>query len=273
MFRRTALVIMITLWMAMAAVPRPAACAVAAEEEGPRLLAVLPAQGELAGRDAVVAMSFDRPMDTESLKSACRFEPPVDFRVSGESECLMVPVSLLEGGREYFFYLEPGIASDMQGRTCKEGMVLAFSTRDDHMVMEVPAMSFYGEVVEGATPEGVAALTGFGVGHYPGAGRPGSGNFVLMAHSSGQIDFPFNALNGLREGDEFMIEYGGRSYAYLLEDGLVIRDDELWILDPTPFAVMTIFICCAEDGKPSPTFHPPYRYVVRADLAGTGPGI
>jgi LPXTG-site transpeptidase (sortase) family protein len=206
-------------------------------------------------------------MDIESLQRAVTFNPPVDFQVSGESECLVVPVTLLEGGTSYTFRLESGGAADLQGRPYMQGLELTFSTRDDVMVMLVPALSFHDEVVEGSTPQGVATLTGFGVGHYPGAGRPGSGNFVLMAHSSGQVDFPFNAMNHMQEGDLFIVEYGGRSYRYALQEGLVIKDTELWILDPTPSPILTIFICCAEDGNPSPTFHPPYRYVVRAALS------
>ena len=46
-----------------------------------------------------------------------------------------------------------------------------------------------------------------------------------------------------------------------------VMGDEFWILDPTPSPILTLFICCAEDGNPSPTFHPPYRYVVRATLS------
>ena len=267
MFKKTALLLLILLCLVTAAAPQVGAYAVAASEEGPRLRSFLPVQGGLAGRDAAVALSFDRPMATESLEEAVSFNPPLDFQVSGESECLVVPVTLLEGGMTYTFRLEPGRATDLQGRPFEQGLELVFSTRDDVMVIEVPALSFYGEVVEGSSPQGVATLTGFGVGHYSGAGRPGSGNFVLMAHSSGQIDFPFNALNRIQEGDLFIIEYGGRRYQYALAEGRVIQDTELWILDPTPSPVMTLFICCAEDGNPSPTFHPPYRYVVRATLS------
>jgi len=267
MFKRITPVLLILLWLVAAVAPQVGAYAAAAGEEGPRLLAFLPAQGGQVGRDAVVALSFDRPMDTESLEEAASFNPPVDFQVSGESECLIVPVSLLEGGMGYTFRLEPGSATDLQGRPYAQGLELAFSTRDDGMVMEVPSLSFHGEVVEGSSPQSVATLTGFGVGHYPGAGRPGSGNFVLMAHSSGQVAFPFNALNRMQKGDRFIIDYGGREYQYALEEGLVIHDDEFWILDPTPSPILTLFICCAEDGNPSPTFHPPYRYIVRATLS------
>jgi len=271
MTKKTRLLPLIALCLTAAFALQAGALGVPAADEGPRLLASLPAQGELVGRDIAVILSFDRPVDKGSIKEACSFHPTVDFRVSGESECLIVPVNLLEGGTEYTFRLEPGRVTDLEGKTFARGLELTFSTRDDGMSIGVPALSFSGEIVEGSTPQGVAALTGFGIGHYPKTGRPGGGNLVLMAHSSGRIDFPFNTLSLVEAGDLFIVEYGGRKYVYSLRKGLVIRDNELWILDPTPSPLLTLFVCCAEDGRPSPTFHPPYRYVVRASLIETDP--
>ncbi len=113
----------------------------------------------------------------------------------------------------------------------------------------------------------MANQIGFGVGQYPGTGRPGSGNLVFMAHASGQIPFPFNRLQELEAGDEISIDYGGRKYLYRWKEGLVVPETAMWIVDPKPYPLITFFVCCAADGKPSPTFHPPYRYVVHAPLS------
>jgi LPXTG-site transpeptidase (sortase) family protein len=239
---------------------------------GPRLLGVSPAPAGVAGRDAVVALSFDRPMDLESLSDAVCFEPPLSFRVSGEAECLVVPVNLLQPGTQYSFHLGPGRARDLEGRPFDKELDVAFSTRGDGMILEIPAMSYSGPIIEGKDPQGVTSIIGFGAGHYPGTGRPGCGNLVLMAHASGQIEFPFNRLRELSKGDEMKVEYGGRTYVYGWGEGLVVPDTAVWILDHTPYAELTVFVCCAADGKPSPTFHPPYRYVVRAPLNGVSPG-
>ena len=102
-------------------------------------------------------------------------------------------------------------------------------------------------------------------------GRPGRGNFVIMAHASGQIEFPFNSLFDLGEGDAIILTYGGRDYVYAWSHDRVVRDTEMWIVDPTANPVLTAFVCCAEDGRPSPTFHPSCRYVVRASLVGASP--
>ena len=238
---------------------------------GPRILRVLPGGGGLLGRDTVVALSFDRPMDPESLARAVFFEPPLRFSVSGESECLVVPDNLLEPDRTYVFHLKTDIAEDLEGRAYTGELALSFTTRADGMTMAIPAFSYSGEIVEAKDPQGVASIIGFGVGHYPGTGRPGKGNFVVMAHASGQIDFTFNLLFDLGQGDEIRVSYGGRDYRYIWYEGRVVRDTEMWIIEPTPDPIITAFVCCAENGRPSPTFHPPYRYVVRASLAGSIP--
>jgi hypothetical protein len=238
---------------------------------GPILMGVSPGGGGILGRDATIALSFDRPMDLRSLSQAVYFEPEVSFGVSGESECLIVPVNLLAPNSQYTFRLRPGMAEDLRGRTCDEEVELTFSTRNDGVTMEIPAFSYQGEVIEGKDPQGVASVIGFGVGHYPGTGRPGRSNYVVMAHASGQVDFPFNLLFDLGEGDEICLNYGGRDYVYRWNEGLVVSDTEVWIVDPTACPILTIFVCCAENGRPSPTFHPPYRYTVRASLEGVSP--
>ena len=257
----------------MLAVFLPAAPLAAAPEnaDSPRLLRVSPSGGGVLGRDTTVALSFDRPMDLESLARAVYFEPPVRFSVSGESECLVVPDNLLGPNRAYGFHLRPGITEDLEGRVLEGEVAFSFTTRADGMTMEIPAFSYRGEILEANNPQGVASIIGFGVGHYPGTGRPGRGNFVVMAHASGQVDFTFNHLFDLREGDEIKVTYGGRDYLYRWYEGRVVRDTEMWIVDPTPDPIITAFVCCAENGRPSPTFHPPYRYIVRASLYGVSP--
>ncbi len=248
-----------------------ATIAVSAGDGGPRLMRLSPSSGEMLGRDTTVVLSFDRPMDLESLTGAARFEPPVDFTVCGESECMVVPDNLLSPGTTYSFFLSPGVAEDLEGKTFQGEVAFSFTTRGDGITIEIPALSYGGEIMEGSDPQGVASVIGFGVGHYPGTGRPGRGNFVIMAHASGQIDFPFNSLFDLQVGDEIRLDYGGRVYLYRCSETRVVRDTEMWIVDPTGNAMLTAFVCCAENGRPSPTFHPSYRYIVRASLREASP--
>ncbi len=267
---RTAMIVAAAALTLVFALPLPAIVA-EAENGGPRLMRVSPGGEGVLGRDTVVSLSFDRPIDLESLAQAAYFEPPAALAVSGESECLVVPVNLLAPNTRYAFRLKPGIVEDLDGDVFCGEVSIAFATGGDGMILEIPALSYRGEIVEGKDPQGVASVIGFGVGHYPGTGRPGRGNFVVMAHASGQVDFPFNHLVDLKEGDEIRVSYGGRVYVYRWSEGMVVRDTDMWIVDPTAEAVFTAFVCCAENGRPSPTFHPPFRYVVRASLARSVP--
>lgn len=249
----------------------PVATASGEHGAGPRMMRVMAPPESGAGRDAVIALSFDRTMDLRSLAESVSFDPQVAFAVSGEAEVLVVPVNLLSPGTRYTFHLKAGGARDTRGAALSQGLEVAFTTRSDAMQIEIPSMPYTAPVMEGSDPQGVASAIGFGVGHYPGTGRPGRGNLVLMAHASGLVDFPFNRLFDLAEGAEIWITYGGRRYVYRWEQGLVVRDTDMWIIDPMPRAVITFFVCCAENGRPSPTFHPPYRYVVRAAVSGNLP--
>ncbi len=265
---KTALVICIAVTLLFTAAP----LAASEDGEGPRLMGYMPvANGEELGRDTTVSLSFDRPMDLESLAAAVYFEPPVEFAVSGEAECLVVPVNLLEPAQEYTFRLRAGSAEDLSGGICAEEVAITFRTRDDAMDIEIPAFPYRGKIREGKDPQGIVSLLGNGVGHYAGTGRPGRGNFVIMAHASGQVDFTFNKLFALGEGDRMVITYGGRDYVYGWSQGIVVADTEVWILDATAHAMVTTFVCCDESGQPSPTFHPPYRYVVRTRLLSATP--
>ncbi|MBN2026170.1 MAG: sortase [Actinobacteria bacterium] len=268
---KQAAVVMAVVCLLLFCIPAGICDAVPEGGRSPSLLRVSPHGGGILGRDAVISLSFDSPMDLQSIGQAAYFEPSVSFAVSGESECLIVPENLLAPGAQYTFRLRSGIAEDMRGRACLEEVEISFSTRSDGVTMEIPAFSFQGEVIEGNDPQGVASVIGFGVGHFPGTGRPGRSNFVLMAHASGQVPFPFNRLFDLTEGDEIKLTYGGRDYIYRWSEGLVVRDTDVWIVDPTASPILTIFVCCAENGRPSPTFHPPYRYTVRASLSGVSP--
>ncbi len=255
----------------IASLAQAAAASGGEQGRGPRIMRVMAPSGSDVGRDAVIALSFDRPMDLRSLADSASFEPPVPFAVSGEAEVLIVPVNLLSPAVSYTFRIQAEGARDLCGAELSQGLEIAFTTRSDVMEIEVPSFAYEGPVIEGSEPQGVASAIGFGVGHYPGTGRPGRGNLVLLAHASGLVDFPFNRLFDLVENDEIRITYGGRRYTYRMEQSLVVRDSEMWIIDPTPRAVITFFVCCAEDGKLSPTFHPPYRYVVRAAIGGALP--
>jgi len=265
-----ATVIVIAALVAAGCERQPAAIREAlAPVPAPKLMSFSPASGTVAGRDVSVILNFDVTMDSSSLERAAVFEPNLSFKViiSG-TQAEFQPTCLLDASSNYRFTLSPNMALNADGALLERGMSVSFSTLADPVTLTVPKFGYENTVIEGPTADAVTAALGNGVGHFPGLGRPGAGNFVLFAHTSGQIDFPYNRLFDLQTGDEMILTYGGRSWTYVMKKGFVVNQDELWILDQTSQPTITFFVCSAPEGKPSPTFHPPYRYVVRAELAG-----
>ena len=241
---------------------------VAERVPSPHLISFSPAEGNLAGRDVSVILNFDVAMDSASLQRAAAFDPAVSFKViTTGTQTEFEPTSLLDGSSAFRFTLAPNVALSADSALLEQGMSVGFRTLADPVVLTVPKFGYENEVIEVANADAVTAVLGNGVGHFPGLGRPGDGNFVLFAHASGQIDFPYNRLFDLLPGDQIILTYGGKSWTYIMQKGFVVNEDELWILDQTLQPAITFFVCSAPEGKPSPTFHPPYRYVVRAELA------
>ncbi len=239
------------------------------ELPAPTLVSCSPADGYTVGRDACVILNFDMPMDPSSLERAAVFEPAVSFKViMTGTQAEFQPTCLLEGPSTYRFALSPEVARSAEGALLENGLSISFSTRGDLVMLTVPKFGYEDYVLEAPTADAVTAALGNGVGHFPGLGRPGAGNFVVFAHTSGQINFPYNRLFDLQPGDEMILTYGGVNWTYSVKKGFVVNQNELWILDQTPQPIVTFFVCSAPEGKPSPTFHPLYRYVVRAELAG-----
>ena len=101
-----------------------------------------------------------------------------------------------------------------------------------------------------------------GPSHWPGTALPGDlGNTVIAGHRT-TYTRPFRHIDTLVEGDEIVFTVNGTRSVYHVTGHEVVTPDALWITDPAPDAIATLFAC-----------HPPgsarYRYVVRAALAST----
>lgn len=236
----------------------------------PHLLSLAPADGSAVSRDVSVTLNFDLPMEGDSIARAAVFDPAIPFDVlESGTQVELRPVALLAGATTYRFTLNASAALSAEGVRLESGASCTFTTSGDSITLTIPGFGFVNSIFEGTNADEIVAAIGNGVGHYPGAGRPGAGNFVLFAHASGQVSFPYNRLFEMSPGDEMILEYGGKTYTYRMAKGFVVNQTELWILDATPEPMITFFICSAAEGVPSPTFHPEYRYVVRADLVPT----
>lgn len=82
-----------------------------------------------------------------------------------------------------------------------------------------------------------------GVGHHIGSAMPGSvGNIVLSAHNDiyGEI---FRHLDKLAPGDEVVVSTGRQSYTYIINEIRVVEPTDVWVMDPTDHASLTLISC------------------------------
>ena len=82
-----------------------------------------------------------------------------------------------------------------------------------------------------------------GVGHHIGSAMPGvAGNIVLSAHNDiyGEI---FRHLDKLVPGDEVVVSTGRQSYTYVINEIRVVDPTDVWVMDPTDHASLTLVSC------------------------------
>jgi len=78
------------------------------------------------------------------------------------------------------------------------------------------------------------------LGHYPGSALPGEvGNTFIYGHSVLPMFFNpedyktiFSTLDTLEEGDEFTVEFGEKSFLYMVEKAIVLRPEDVHPLEP-----------------------------------------
>lgn len=98
-----------------------------------------------------------------------------------------------------------------------------------------------------------------GVGFWPGTALPGNtGNVVIGGHRTA-AQRPFYNIEKLRVGDIISVSRPGRSFTYTVSKVLIVRPTDVWIIQPTSTATLTLFTC-------HPRGHTSKRYVVRATL-------
>lgn len=78
------------------------------------------------------------------------------------------------------------------------------------------------------------------LGHYPGSALPGEvGNTFIYGHSVLPMFFDpknyrtiFSTLDKLEEGDEIVVEFGERSFMYVIEKSVVLNPEDVHPLEP-----------------------------------------
>lgn len=127
----------------------------------------------------------------------------------------------------------------------------------DHLV--IPKIGLDKFVVEGTNEDDLRK----GPGHYPGTPLPGqAGNSAIAGHRT-TYGAPFFRLNEMSAGDPiYVTDLSGHTWIYKVSGApQVVSPDDVAVLDPTPFAQLTLTTC-------NPRFSATSRLVVFARLAG-----
>ena len=129
----------------------------------------------------------------------------------------------------------------------------------DHLV--IPKIGVDKYVVQGIGEQDLRR----GPGHYPETVMPGElGNAAIAGHRT-TYGAPFFDLDRLKASDDiFLTDTQGRRWDYKVDRSFVVSPNDVSVLDPTPFAQLTLTTC-------TPRFSAADRLIVTARLFGQAP--
>ena len=120
-------------------------------------------------------------------------------------------------------------------------------------LLRIPKIKLTVPVLEGTDD----AVLNRGVGHIEDTAGPGAvGNVGIAGHRDGF----FRGLKDVVAGDALDIDVRGRTEHYRVEHIWIVEPEDIWVLDPTPGAAVTLVTCY-------PFYYigaAPQRYIVRA---------
>ncbi len=124
--------------------------------------------------------------------------------------------------------------------------------------LEITRLGLTGVVVEGDED----AVLDRAIGHLPDTPLPWrEGNSALAAHR----DAIFRPLKGVRLGDILRLKTPHGDFDYQVRETLIVKPDDVWVLDPTPVTTLTLISCWPFNY----IGHAPERFIVRAERIPT----
>ena len=124
--------------------------------------------------------------------------------------------------------------------------------------LEITRVGLTGVVVEGDSTE----VLDRAIGHLPDTPLPWKeGNSALAAHR----DTIFRPLKGVRLGDVLRLKTRHGDFDYRVTETLIVKPEEVWVLDPTPVTTLTLISCWPFNY----IGHAPERFIVRAERIPT----
>ena len=120
--------------------------------------------------------------------------------------------------------------------------------------LDLVRVGLSGEVVEGDED----TVLNHAIGHLPDTPLPwNTGNSALAAHR----DALFRPLKGVRLGDVLRLRTPHGDFDYLVRETLIVKPEDVWVLDPTPVSMLTLISCFPFNY----IGHAPERFIVRAE--------
>jgi sortase A len=105
--------------------------------------------------------------------------------------------------------------------------------------LEIPKIGELTPIYEGIT----LTVIDHGPGHWPGSALPGQiGNTVFPGHRVTH-SHPFLNLDLLAPGDQIVFHMTGYDYVYKVTGTQIVYPTDLYIIDPTPTATVTLVAC------------------------------
>lgn len=107
-------------------------------------------------------------------------------------------------------------------------------------IIEIPKLGVVAAILEGTDDRALK----YTVGHYPGTANPGEkGNSVLLGHRNYVYGHYFRELNKLELGDLIILRKDTDVFTYEVTDSFVVEPNELWVLDNSEEAEVTLITC------------------------------
>jgi sortase A len=124
--------------------------------------------------------------------------------------------------------------------------------------LEIARVGLSGVVVEGDSD----TVLDRAIGHLPDTPLPwNEGNSALAAHR----DTIFRPLKGVRLGDVLRLKTPHGDFDYRVNETLIVKPEDVWVLDPTSNSTLTLISCWPFNY----IGHAPERFIVRAERIPT----
>ena len=122
-------------------------------------------------------------------------------------------------------------------------------------IIRIPKIDVERAIVQGITVSDLRK----GPGHYPESPMPGQiGNAAIAGHRT-TYGAPFNRLDELVAGDEITVQTLAGLYKYRVTEQLIVTKSDVYVLDPTPDATLTLTTC-------HPKYSAKQRLIIKARL-------